>query len=325
MEPHYDMIIIGGGPSGILCAWEAEQAGLSYLVLEKGALVNSLYHFPDQMTFFSTSVKLEIAHTPFVSHNPRPTRDEALEYYRRIMTDHQLNIHTFELVQQIKKMDTYFEVTSSKAKYTSEAVVLATGYYSQPNLMDIPGEHLEKVTHYYKNPHTYIGKKVAVIGAANSACDAALECWQKGAEVTMIIRGSEINPRVKYWIKPNIENRIKEGSIHAYFNTQVTAIQPESIELEGPDGSFSLANDFVLAMTGYHPDYAFLKSVGVKIEDDEESRPVCHEEHLESNIPGLYLAGVINCGLKTHKLFIENTRDHGRRIVSHYLKQKSIA
>ena len=325
MNRYFDMIIIGGGPSGLLCAWEADQAGLSYLVLEKGALVNSLYHFPDEMTFFSTSEKLEIAKTPFISNNSRPTRDEALEYYRRIMVDHQLNVQTFEPVTSVKKKEDHFQLVTEKNIYTSESVVLATGYYSQPNLINVPGEELPKVTHYYKNAHAYIGKKVAIIGAANSACDAALECWQKGADVSMIIRGSSINQRVKYWIKPNIENRIKEGSIQAYFESEVRKIEEDAIEIKTPEGLQRIPNDFVLAMTGYRPDYEFLESVGVKIKGDQDSRPVCHEEHLESNIQGLYLAGVINCGLKTHKLFIENTRDHGKRIVSHYLKQKSIA
>lgn len=321
----YDFIIVGGGPTGILCGWECQQAGLSYLILEKGPLVNSLYHFPDEMTFFSTSVRLEIADTPFLSHHPRPTRDEALEYYRRIVLDNNLNIRTFEGVDSIGRDGTYFAVRSEKDVYTSQAVIIATGYYSQPNLMGIKGESLPKVDHYYKNAYPYIGKEVLLVGAANSACDAALECWQKGARVTMAVRGPEINPRVKYWIKPNIENRIKEGSIQAYFNTQVREIEEERVVLENPEGRFAIKNDFVLALTGYHPDYKFLKESGVAIEDDGVDTPVCDENHLESNIPNLYLAGVIQCGMKTHKLFIENTRDHGKKIVDHFLMKHSIA
>ncbi len=321
----FDIIIIGGGPTGILCGWECQQAGLSYLILERGALVHSLYNFPDQMTFFSTSTRLEIADTPFLSHHARPTRDEALEYYRRIVLDNGLNLKTYEEVKSVDKKAGYFHVQSAKNQYTSSAVIIATGYYSQANYMNIPGEDLPKVNHYYKNPHDFIGKKVLVVGAANSACDAALECWQKGAEVTMAVRGSEINPRVKYWIRPNIINRIKEGSIKAHFHTQVKEIRSEEVILEKSGKSWSEPNDFVLALTGYHPDYSFLRSCGVAIEPDEDDTPVCDEDHLETNIPNLYLAGVIQCGMKTHKLFIENTRDHGRKIVDHFLKKHSIA
>jgi thioredoxin reductase (NADPH) len=321
----FDLIIVGGGPTGILCGWECQQAGLSYLILEKGALVHSLYNFPDEMTFFSTSTKLEIADTPFLSHHPRPTRDEALEYYRRIVLDNELHLHTYEDVEKVDRNDGYFSVITNKDKYTSRGVIIATGYYSQPNLMNIPGESLPKVSHYYKNPHDYIGKDLLVIGAANSACDAALECWQKGAHVTMAVRGAEINPRVKYWIRPNIVNRIKEGSITAHFQTEVKEIRENEVILEKQGEQWSVPNDFVLALTGYHPDYAFLRESGVAIENDEDDTPVCDEDHLETNIPNLYLAGVIQCGMKTHRLFIENTRDHGRKIVDHFLKKHSIA
>jgi thioredoxin reductase (NADPH) len=321
----FDLIIVGGGPTGILCGWECQQAGLSYLILEKGALVHSLYNFPDKMTFFSTSTKLEIADTPFLSHHPRPTRDEALEYYRRIVLDNELHLHTYEAVEKVDRNDGYFSVNTNKDKYTSRGVIIATGYYSQPNLMNIPGESLPKVSHYYKNPHDYIGKDLLVIGAANSACDAALECWQKGARVTMAVRGAEINPRVKYWIRPNIVNRIKEGSITAHFQTEVKEIRENEVILEKQGEQWSVPNDFVLALTGYHPDYAFLRESGVAIENDEDDTPVCDEDHLETNIPNLYLAGVIQCGMKTHRLFIENTRDHGRKIVDHFLKKHSIA
>jgi len=321
----FDMIIVGGGPTGILCGWECQEAGLSYLILEKGTLVDSLYNFPDQMTFFSTSTKLEIAETPFLSHHPRPTRDEALEYYRRLVLDNDLHLHTYETVNEVNKKDGYFSVKTSKDRYTSRSVVIATGYYSQPNFMGVPGESLPKVSHYYKNPHDYIGKELLVIGAANSACDAALECWQKGAKVTMAVRGDEISPRVKYWIRPNIINRIKEGSITAHFQTQVREIRDNEAVLENSEKQWTIPNDFVLALTGYHPDYSFLEKCGVAIENDEDDTPVCDEHNLETNIPNLYLAGVIQCGMKTHRLFIENTRDHGRKIIQHYLKKHSIA
>ena len=324
-DRHFDMIIIGGGPTGILCGWECKQAGLSYLILEKGALVHSLYNFPDQMTFFSTSTKLEIADTPFLSHHARPTRDEALEYYRRLVIDNELNINTFEEVRQVNHVSQYFKIQTHKDEYTARAVVVATGYYSQPNQMNIPGESLPKVSHYYKNPHDYIGKEVLIVGAANSACDAALECWQKGAQVTMAVRGEDINPRVKYWIRPNMINRIKEGSIKAHFKTNVVEIREDEVVLEKNDKQWSIPNEFVLALTGYHPDYEFLKSCGVAIENDGDGTPVCDEDHLETNVPNLYLAGVIQCGMKTHRLFIENTRDHGRKIVDHFIKKHSIA
>lgn len=321
----YDMIIIGGGPTGILCALECQNAGLTHLILEKGVIANSLYHFPDKMTFFSTSERLEIGGVPFLSHNPRPTRDEALEYYRRLVLDNELNMHTFETVNNIlKEEDEGFKVDTDKSSYHSNSVVIATGYYSQPNLMHVEGEERVKVSHYYKNPHPYIGKELLIVGAANSACDAALECWQKGANVTMAVRGDAINERVKYWIKPNIENRIKEGSIKAYFNTEVLEIGKDTVLLDGPNGQQEILNDFVLALTGYHPDYQFIKRAGVSIKDNAIALPVCDEENLESNVPGLYLAGVINCGLETHRLFIENTRDHGEKIVKHYLLQHSI-
>ncbi len=317
-----DFVIIGGGPSGILCGIECTNANLSSIVIDKGCIADTIYHFPDKMTFFSTSEKLEIGGVPFISNTARPTRDEALEYYRRLCSVFKLNIKTFEEVIDIVKVKELFEVRTSKSVYFSRAVVIATGYYGLPVKMNIPGEDLAKVNHYYKNPHPYIGKDLIVVGAANSACDAALECWQKGANVTMVVRGDEISPRVKYWIKPNIENRIKDQEIKAYFNSTLTEINEDTVTIKQKEGKFiTVKNDFVLAMTGYHPDYKFMKKTGIVIRDDKFSTPMCSDNSLETNIEGLYLAGVVNCGLETHKLYIENTRDHGSLIVNHFLRK----
>ncbi len=312
----YDLVIIGGGPTGLNCAIEAEKAGLKYVVLEKGVLVNSLYHFPVNMTFFSTSKLLEIADTPFISHGEKPTRGEALEYYRRLREQFGLNVHTYEEVNGMRRLDDgLYHIESSRDEYQAHSVVVATGFYDCPRLMDVPGENLPKVRHYYDDPHPYVGQKVLVIGAANSACDAALETWQKGAEVTMAVRGDAISPRVKYWIKPNIENRIKEGSITAYFHTRVVEIRPREVVLEGPDGPFTIENDFVLAMTGYQPNFDLLQRLGLEIPQDDGCIPHHNEETLQTNLPNVYLAGVVCGGMRTSQFFIENTRDHARTIV----------
>ena len=320
----YDLIIIGGGPSGLNCAIEAARAGLHYLVLEKGMLVNSIYHFPTNMTFFSTSKLLEIGDTPFISHRDKPTRREALEYYRRLQDAFDLRVHTYEPVQQMtREEDGMYRIETAKNQYQTHSVIIATGFYDCPRLMEIPGESLPKVKHYYDDPHPYVGQKVLVVGAANSACDVALETWQKGAEVTMAIRGDKISPRVKYWIKPNIENRIKEGSITAHFNTKVKEIRPRKVVLEGPEGVFTIDNDFVLAMTGYQPNFSLLNRLGLEIPDDGDRIPVYDEDTLETNLPNVYLAGVVCGGMKTSKFFIENTRDHGAVIVQQIQKKMS--
>ncbi len=317
-----DLVIIGGGPSGLNCAIEAHKAGLNYLVIEKGVLVNSIYHFPVNMTFFSTSLRLEIAQIPFISHADKPTRSEALEYYRRLQQVFQLKVNLYEKVDKMQPLgDGHYLISTDKNQYKAHSVVVATGFYDTPRLLNIPGEDLPKVTHYYNDPHPYIGQKVLVIGAANSACDVALETYQKGAEVTMAVRESEIYPRVKYWIKPNIDNRIKEGSIKAHFNTTVKAIHPKKVELEGPNGSFMIENDFVFAMTGYHPNYELLSKLGLNCETDEFELPYHEKETLESNLSNVYLAGVVCAGKQTSKLFIENTRDHGEIIISQILKR----
>jgi len=311
----YDVIIIGAGPIGLACGIEAKKAGLNYLIIEKGCLVNSLYHYPMNMTFFSTSERLEIGEVPFISNNPKPARVEALEYYRRVCSSWDLNVRLYEEVKEVKKADGAFSMITTKGKYTSRSVILALGFYDLPYLLNVPGENLPKVRHYYDEPHPYFRQKVAVIGAANSAVDVALETWRKGAEVTMIIREPEIRESVKYWVKPDIENRIKEGSIKAYFNSSVTGITETQIEVQTPEGSKTLDNDFVMAMTGYQPPFDFMKSVGIQFQSDEFHTPVYNEQTMETNVSNLYLAGVVCGGLKTNKWFIENSRDHAKLIV----------
>ena len=319
----YDLVIIGGGPTGINVAVEAKKAGLSYIVIEKGVLANSIYHFPANMTFFSTSKNLEIANIPFISHTEKPTRREALEYYRRITESYELNIHYYEEVSQVEESNGDYKVNTSKGIYYTKNIAVTVGFYDTPRLLDIPGEDLPKVKHYYDEVHPYVGQKVLVIGAANSACDVALECWQKGAaEVTMAIRSNEIYPKVKYWIKPNIENRIKEGSITAHFATEVVDITPPHVTLKSSDKEWTIENDFVLAMTGYQPDYGLLNRLMVPINEYDDHKPNFNPDTLETSQPGMYVAGVINAGMLTSKLFIENTRDHGERIVKSIIINK---
>jgi thioredoxin reductase (NADPH) len=322
----YDLVIIGGGPTGINVALAAEKAGISYVVLEKGVLVNSIYQFPVNMTFFSTSQKLEIGGTPFISHTDKPTRKEALEYYRRLQQSYQLKVKFYEPVlgmQRVGEEDGY-EITTSKSVYHTSHVVVATGFYDTPRMLNVPGEDLPKVKHYYDDAHPYVGQRVLVVGAANSACDVALETYQKGAEVTMAIRQHELYPKVKYWIKPNIENRIAEGSIKAHFNTKIKAIYPDRVDLEGPEGEFTIPNDFVLAMTGYEPNYALLAALGLPVSEDAAAFPIHDEETLETPLPGVYLAGVVCAGRKTSTLFIENTRDHGDIIMEQIVGSKEL-
>lgn len=319
----YDLVIIGGGPTGLNIAIEAKKANLNYIVLEKGVLVNSIYNFPTNMTFFSTSKLLEIGNMAFISHGDKPTRMEALEYYRRLQQDWDLKINLYEEVQRMEPTgEGTYHIVTSKGAHETRAVVVATGFYDTPRKLNIPGEDLPKVKHYYDDPHPYIGSKLLVIGARNSACDVALETYTKGAEVTMAIRGEEIYPKVKYWIRPNIINRIKEGSIKAYFKTTVAEIKPASVILNGPEGQFEIENDFVMAMTGYKPNYEFLEKLGLAFEEDEFRKPIHNQETLETNLPHVYLAGVVCAGLQTSTLFIENTRNHGEVIVQHLLKQQ---
>ena len=318
---NYDIVVIGAGPIGLACGIKAKEAGLSYLILDKGCLVNSLYNYPQNMTFFSTSEKLEIGGVPFVSNNPKPTRAEALEYYRRIALKFELNIHLFEEVLSVKK-DEYFEVKTSKGQYQSKNVILSTGFYDLPALMNIPGEELPKVSHYYKDPHYFAMQKVVVVGASNSSVDAALECYRKGAEVTMIIRGKEIGERVKYWVRPDIINRIKEESIKAFFNSELKKIQPNVVVIDTPNGEVILENDFVLALTGYQPNFQFLNKMGVELSQDENKYPKHNPETMETNQKGMYLAGVVCGGMDTHLWFIENSREHADKIIDNILKSK---
>ncbi len=312
----YDLIIIGAGPIGLACGIEAKKAGLNYLIIEKGCLVNSLYHYPANMTFFSTSERLEIGEVPFISNNPKPTRADALEYYRRVCASWDLSINLYEEVKEAK-LSTMgsFSITTTKGKYSARAVVLALGFYDLPFLLNVPGEDLPKVKHYYNEPHPYFRQKVAVIGAANSAVDVALETWRKGAEVTMIVRESSLRESVKYWVKPDIENRIKEGSIKAYFNSTVMRITETQLEIKTPEGIKKLPNDFVMAMTGYQPPFELMKAMGIQFHDDEFHTPVYNEKTMETNVSSLYLAGVVCGGLKTNKWFIENSREHAKLIL----------
>ena len=318
----YDLIIIGAGPSGIACGIEAKKAGLNYCILEKGNLVNSIYNFPTNMTFFSTSKKLEIGEIPFISHNDKPTRKEALEYYRRIASSFDLNIKYRQQVEQVSKDGDHFTISiTTGSPYRARFVILATGYYDRPRMLNIPGEDLPKVKHYYDDAHPYIGMNVVVIGAANSACDVALETWQKGANVTMVVREDQLYQKVKYWILPNIENRIKEGSIQAFFNTNVVEIKEHSVTIQNDEGRQEIANDYVLAMTGYMPDYELMERIGLSLISGDAKKPLCNEDTLESSIKGLYLSGVVISGLETSKLFIENTRHHGEKIINSIMKQ----
>lgn len=316
----FDIIIIGGGPIGLACGIEATKAGLSYLVIEKGAFVNSLYNYPVNMTFFSTSERLEIGNIPFVSNNPKPTRIEALEYYRRVAINFSLNIHLFETVQEVKKEGDAFVVATSKQQYAAKNVIISTGFYDIPFLLNVKGEDLPKVTHYYKDPSFYAFQKVLVVGASNSAVDAALETWRKGATVTMVIRDNVISKSVKYWVKPDIENRIQEGSIKAYFNSTIQEIREEEVLINTAEGTVSIPNDFVIAATGYQPDLDFLTRTGINLCDNSNRIPQYDPSSHQTNIKGIYLAGVICGGMDTHQLFIENSREHAVKIIRDIMK-----
>ncbi|MEO6166750.1 MAG: YpdA family putative bacillithiol disulfide reductase [Chitinophagales bacterium] len=310
-----DVLIIGGGPIGMTCGIECEKVQLSYLMVERGCLVNSLYRYPLNMTFFSTSEKLEIGGVPFISHNHKPTRSEALEYYRRVAMKWKLKINLYEEVSEVKQEDSFYIIHTSRQTYHASSIIIATGFYDIPNLMHIPGEDLPKVHHYYREAHPYFGQKIAVIGASNSGVDAALETFRKGAEVTMIVKDAVISESVKYWVKPDVENRIKEQEIHCIFNSIVVSIRPKEIDVQAPGGLITIENDFVLAMTGYLPDFSFLTSLGITIGEDEMRTPTYDETTMETNQPNIYLAGVICGGLKTNKWFIENSRVHAEIII----------
>jgi thioredoxin reductase (NADPH) len=290
-----------------------KQRGVNTLLIEKGCVVNSLYNYPTHMVFFTTPELLEIGGLPMTSLNEKPGRTEALKYYRRVAEYYHLNINQYERVLSIQGEDRSFQVTTSKAEYRARKIVLATGYYDLPNKLNVPGEELDKVIHYYKEPHPYYNHDVLVVGAKNSAAIAALELYWTGSRVTLIHRGKWISDRVKYWIKPNIENRIKNGEIQAHFNSQLVEIQPQRVVIQTPDERLTLKNDFVFAMTGYRPDLEFLASLGIRLEPESE-RPRTNPDTLESDRPGIFLAGVIVAGMHTNEIFIENGRFHGKKI-----------
>lgn len=325
LKNHYTVVIVGGGPIGLTCGLEAKKAGISYIILEKGCLVNSLYNYPANMTFFSTSEKLEVGNIPFVSANAKPTRLEALEYYRRVAISRQLHIKLFEEVTSVQnekdtKGNPLFMIETTKGVYTADHVVISTGFYDLPYLLNVPGENLPKVTHYYDEPHFYAFQKVLVVGAMNSGVDAALETWRKGADVTIVIRDATIGERVKYWVRPDIVNRIEEGAIKAYYNATVAAIREREVDINTPNGLVTIENDWVIAMTGYQPNLEFLEKIGVELSQDDVRKPFFNDHTHETNIPHLYLAGVICGGMNTHKLFIENSREHATKIVQHILR-----
>lgn len=320
-----DVLIIGAGPIGMACGIEAQKNGLSYIIVEKGCLVNSLYNYPVNMTFFSTSDKLEIGNIPFVSNNIKPTRAEALEYYRRVALKFNLNINLFEEVESNVKKDGNYSVKTSKSNYQAKNIIISTGFYDIPSYLDIPGEELQKVRHYYGDPHFYAMQKVVVVGASNSSVDAALETYRKGAEVTMVVRSPEIGERVKYWVRPDIVNRIKEGSIKAFFNSNLVAIRQDEVELQTPEGIQIIPNNYVLALTGYQPDFGFLDKLGIKLSEDTKKQPEYNAETMETNQKGIYLAGVICGGMETHLWFIENSREHANKIIEDVLRKKSLS
>ena len=316
-----DVLVVGAGPTGMACAIEAHKAGFKALIIDKGCVVNSLYHYPNNMVFFTTPELLEIGDVPFTTSLAKPTRLEALEYYRRVAEHFQLHIRQYEWVKTITGEDRNFRVTTTDRQsaihdYRARKIVLATGYYDLANQLEIPGEDLDKVFHYYREPHPYYDTDVVVIGGKNSAAEAALDLWRHGARVTLVHRGPQMHEHVKYWVRPDIENRIKAGEIGAHFNSTVQEIGGDYVALQTPSGPLHLKNDFVFALTGYHPDYDFLRSVGIEL-SSEQMRPVCDPENLESNVPGIYVAGVIVAGSRTNEIFIENGRFPGKLIAAH--------
>ena len=322
-----EVVIVGGGPIGIACGIALQKRGIDYTIIEKGTLVNSLFNYPKNMRFFSSSKKLEIDEIPFVCDQTKPTRDQALEYYRRVAQQYKLNLHLFEKVERIENQsastETKFIVHTDKNTYSAQYVILATGFFDIPKALNIKGEELPKVSHYFDDGFYYVNQKLVVVGASNSAIDAALECHRKGADVTLVIRGAEVGQRVKYWVRPDIINRIEEGSIKAYYESELLEITPSEVVVRTPDETLRLENDFVLAMTGYQPNFQFLNELGVSLSEDEHKAPSYDEQSMQSNIPGVYLAGVIVGGMKTHKWFIENSIVHADLIAQHIATSKN--
>lgn len=321
-EEILDVLVVGAGPIGLACGIECEKADMKYLIVEKGVLTNSLYNYPLNMTFFSTSDKLEMGGIPFMSVSHKPTRTEALEYYRRVAQKWKLNIRLYEEVKKLDKKEDIFEIVTAKGTYLTRNIIMSTGFYDLPNLMKVPGEDLPKVSHYYKEPWPYIGQKIIVVGGANSAVDVALETWRKGADVTMVLKNDGIDANVKYWVKPDIENRIKEGSIKAFSNSMIKEIREREVILTTPDGDKVIENDFVLAMTGYVPNFSLLNQLGVELSLDDKRQPCYDQTNQESNIPGVYLAGAVCGGLNTREFFIENSIVHAENIVGHILGKR---
>ncbi len=327
-EEQFDVLVVGAGPTGLACAIDAQRLGLRVVLVDKGCLCNSLFHYPAHMTFFTTPELLEIGDIPFASPNQKPNRNEALEYYRKVTEHYRLDVRQYHLVRQVNGQDGGFRVQTEDRfgrgrVFVSRKIILATGYYDLPNYMRIPGEELSKVMHYYQDPHPYYNMDVVVIGGKNSAAIAALELWRHGARVTLVHRSTAMHRHVKYWILPDIENRVKNGEIAAHFQSRVTSIHEDSVTIAGPEGESTIPNDYVFAMTGYHPDFDFLTELGVRLEGPDRL-PVCDPETLESNVAGVYLAGVIVAGRRTNEIFIENGRFHGRQIASD-LKAKMIS
>ncbi len=316
-----DLIIIGAGPIGLSCGIEAKRNNLDYLIIDKGMLVNSIFNYPTNTTFFSTSDKLEIGGIPFVSHNVKPTRTEALEYYRRVSESWELNLSLYNEVLEIKNNANHFLINTQSGKFKSKNIIISTGFYDIPYLLNVPGENMDKVLHYYNESHPYYQMDIAIVGAGNSAADVALDTYRKGAKsVTMIIRESEIGENIKYWVRPDIINRIESKEIKAYFNAEIDEIREKSITINTESKKIEIQNDFVLAMTGYQPNYNLLENLNVKILDDEFRTPSYNEKTMKTNIDGVFLAGVICGGLKTNKWFIENSRDHSEKIIAEIIK-----
>lgn len=310
------VIIIGAGPIGLATAIALKNRNIQVKIIERGCLVNSIYHYPINMTFFSTSEKLEIGNIPFISHGPKPTRSEALEYYRRTAEHYELDINLYETVQKVTGSDGNFEVVTERDTYSASKIILASGFYGQENKMDVPGEELDKVLHYYDEPHRYAWQNVLVVGGGNSAADVALETYRTGANVSILVRHPSLKKTIKYWVKPDIDNRIKEGSITGYFNSEVVEIREKEVVIKTPDGEKTIPNDFVLAMTGYRPHYGLMNALEIELTDDEVKMPVYDEDSLETNRKGVYVAGVVCGGMDTSRLFIENTRVHANQIAA---------
>lgn len=322
-----DVLVIGAGPTGLACAIEAQRAGFKTIAIDKGCVVNSIYNYPANMSFFTTPELLEIGDIPFSTARQKPTREEALEYYRKVAEHYRLDIRQYQWVKTVTGRDGDFQITATDSlgrvyDYRTRKLIVSTGYYDLANLLDIPGEDLANVFHYYREPHPFFDTDVLVIGGKNSAAIAALDLWRHGARVTLVYRGPKLHSHVKYWILPDIENRIKNREITAYFNSTVLEIEPDGVSLETPKGLVTLKNDFVFAMTGYHPDYDFLRSMGIEL-SAEQCRPVCDPQTLESNVPGIYVAGVIVAGSRTNEIFIENGRFHGKQIAEDLMQKLS--